>query len=147
MNQAVVWIYVIKIAKYIYLGWSWDPQDRPTFSEIHKWLNTVFSTTSVDEGILSIKDLLLIFFSHIMVIEHVRREVLLTSPHHKFPIPLHPNISMHILFIVLYISPKVLTWRICLTIRRFFYFVRDHFFYSCDLNVWLRGEKLDASHL
>lgn len=31
--------------------WSWDPQDRPTFSEIHKWLNTVFSTTSVDEEV------------------------------------------------------------------------------------------------
>ncbi|XP_068694926.1 tyrosine-protein kinase ABL1-like [Montipora foliosa] len=31
--------------------WSWDPLDRPAFSEIHKWLNTVFSTTSVDEEV------------------------------------------------------------------------------------------------
>ena len=34
----------------LFLGWSWDSQDRPTFSEIHKWLNNVFSTSSVDEG-------------------------------------------------------------------------------------------------
>ena len=33
---------------------------------------------------------------------------------------LHPNISMHILFTVLYTIPKVLTWRICLLIKRFF---------------------------
>ena len=34
--------------------------------------------------------------------------------------PLHPNISMHILHTVLYTCPKVLTGRICLTIKRFF---------------------------
>ena len=33
--------------------------------------------------------------------------------------PLHPNISMHILHTVLYIFPKVLTRRICLTIKSF----------------------------
>ena len=31
--------------------------------------------------------------------------------------PLHPNISMHILHTVLYTNPKVLTRRICLTIK------------------------------
>ncbi|KAL9988309.1 hypothetical protein ACROYT_G002742 [Oculina patagonica] len=31
--------------------WSWDALDRPTFSEIHKWLNSVFSTSSVDEEV------------------------------------------------------------------------------------------------
>ena len=34
--------------------------------------------------------------------------------------PLHPNISMHILHTVLYTFPKVLTRRICLTIKSFF---------------------------
>ena len=34
--------------------------------------------------------------------------------------PLHPNISMHILFAVLYTFPKVLTRRICLAIMSFF---------------------------
>ena len=33
--------------------------------------------------------------------------------------PLHPNISMHILHTVLYTFPKVLTRRICLTIKSF----------------------------
>ena len=33
---------------------------------------------------------------------------------------LHPNISMHILLNVLYKFPKVLTRRICLTIKHFF---------------------------
>ena len=33
--------------------------------------------------------------------------------------PLHPRISMHILHTVLYIFPKVLTGRICLTINNF----------------------------
>lgn len=31
--------------------WSWEPQDRPQFSNIHNWLNNVFSTTSVDEEV------------------------------------------------------------------------------------------------
>ena len=35
------------------------------------------------------------------------------------PNPLHPNISVHILHTVLYTFPKVLTWRICLTIKSF----------------------------
>ena len=34
--------------------------------------------------------------------------------------PLHPNISLHILYTVLYTFPKVLTRRICLTIMRSF---------------------------
>ena len=34
--------------------------------------------------------------------------------------PLHPNISLHILHTVLYTFPKVLTRRICLTIKSFF---------------------------
>ena len=37
--------------------------------------------------------------------------------------PLHPNISMHILHTVLYTFPRVLTWRICLTVKSFFYLV------------------------
>ena len=35
--------------------------------------------------------------------------------------PLHPNISMYIIQTDLYIIPKVLTKRICLTIKSFFY--------------------------
>ena len=35
-------------------------------------------------------------------------------------IPLHPNISKHILHTVLYTFPKVLTRRICLPIKIFF---------------------------
>ena len=34
--------------------------------------------------------------------------------------PLHPNISMHILHTVLYTFPRMLTRRICLTIKNFF---------------------------
>ena len=37
--------------------------------------------------------------------------------------PLHPNISMHILHTVLYMFLKVLTMRICLTIKSLFYLV------------------------
>ena len=37
--------------------------------------------------------------------------------------PLHPNISMHILHTVLYMFLKVLTRRICLTIKSLFYLV------------------------
>ena len=36
-------------------------------------------------------------------------------------IPLHPNISRHILHTVLNTFPKVLTRRICLTIKRFYH--------------------------
>ena len=39
--------------------------------------------------------------------------------------PLHPNISMHILYTVLYTNPKVLTRRICLTIKSFL-IIGDH---------------------
>ena len=38
----------------------------------------------------------------------------------KFCQPLHLDINMHILHTVLYTIPKVLTRRICLTIKSFF---------------------------
>ena len=58
---------------------------------------------------------------------------------HCFPVnPLQPNISMHILHTVLFTSPKVLTRRICLTIKSFFF--GDHSLYSHNLNVWFRGD-------
>ena len=58
---------------------------------------------------------------------------------HCFPVnPLQPNISMHILHTVLYTSPKVLTRRICLRIKSFFF--GDHSLYSHNLNVWFRGD-------
>ena len=34
--------------------------------------------------------------------------------------PLYPNINMHIFYTVIYTFPKVLTRRICLTIKSFF---------------------------
>ena len=43
--------------------------------------------------------------------------------------PLHPDISMHILHTFLYTNPKVLTRRICLTIKSFLT-VGDHLPYS-----------------
>ena len=53
---------------------------------------------------------------------------------HCFPVnPLHPNISMYILHTVLYTSPKVLTRRIYLRIKSFFF--GDHSLYSHNLNV------------
>ena len=61
------------------------------------------------------------------------------SVSHCFPVnPLQPNISMHILHTVLFTSPKVLTRRICLTIKSFFF--GDHSLYSHNLNVWFRGD-------
>ena len=58
---------------------------------------------------------------------------------HCFPVnPLQPNISMHILHTVLFTSLKVLTRRICLTIKSFFF--GDHSLYSHNLNVWFRGD-------
>ena len=53
--------------------------------------------------------------------------------------PLHPNISMHILHTVLYTFLKVLTRRICLTIKASQ--VGDHFLYSHGLNVCFRGDS------
>ena len=63
---------------------------------------------------------------------------------------LHPNISLQILHTVLYTFLKVLSRRICKTIKRFF-LVGDHFLHSSDLNMWFRDwwynkEKLDADH-
>ena len=34
--------------------------------------------------------------------------------------PLHPNISMHILYTVFYTNLMVLTWKICLSINKIF---------------------------
>ena len=48
--------------------------------------------------------------------------------------PLHPNISMHILHTVLYTFPKVLTRRICLTVKSFF-LLGDHLPHSHDLHA------------
>ena len=48
-------------------------------------------------------------------------------------LPLHPNISMHILHAALYTFFKVLIRRICLTIKSFLN--DDHFLYSHDLSV------------
>ena len=48
---------------------------------------------------------------------------------------LHINISMYILLIDLHICPKVLKRRICLISL-----VGDYFLYSCNLNVWFRGD-------
>ena len=50
---------------------------------------------------------------------------------------LNTNISMHILYTVLYTFPKKLTKRICLAVKSFF--IGDHFLYSCDPNVF-RGD-------
>ena len=47
--------------------------------------------------------------------------------------PLQPNISMDILHTVLYTFPKVLTKRICLTIKSFI--SCDNLFYSHELNM------------
>ena len=53
---------------------------------------------------------------------------------HNYEInPLHPNISMHILHIVLYTFPKVLMRRIFLYARASL--VGDHCLYSHDHNV------------
>ena len=63
-------------------------------------------------------------------------------------VPLHPKISMLILCTVFYTFPRVLTRKICLTIKSFF--IWGLFLYSHDLNVWFMGwyckEKLDAGH-
>ena len=45
-----------------------------------------------------------------------------------------------ILFPIQCTFPKVLTRRICLTIKSFFF--NDHFLYSHDLNVWFRGDTV-----
>ena len=50
---------------------------------------------------------------------------------------LHPNITMHILYTIICIFPKVLTKRICLKSSASFI---DHLFHSCDLDVWFNGD-------
>ena len=51
--------------------------------------------------------------------------------------PSQPYIGIHIFHTVLHTFPKVLTGRICWTVKSFL--VGDHFLYSHDLNVWFRG--------
>ena len=62
--------------------------------------------------------------------------------------PLHPRISMHILHTVLYIFPKVLTGRICLTINNFLSWWSFPLFSWpwCVIQGWYCKEKLDAGH-
>ena len=58
--------------------------------------------------------------------------------------PLHPNIIMHILHTVLYTFPKVLTRRICLTIKGFFGWW-SFFLFSwpyCVIQRWHCKEKI-----
>ena len=58
--------------------------------------------------------------------------------------PLHPNIIMHILHTVLYTFPKVLTRRICLTIKGFFG-CWSFFLFSwpyCVIQRWHCEEKI-----
>ena len=59
----------------------------------------------------------------------------------------HPYISMHILQTVLYTFPKVLTRRICLSIKRFFgwWSLSSYFWPKCMIQRW-SCEKLEASH-
>ena len=62
--------------------------------------------------------------------------------------PLQPNITIHILHTVLCTLTKVLTGRICLTIKSFFSWwsfplLSGH---SCVFQWWYCVEKLDASH-
>ena len=51
--------------------------------------------------------------------------------------PLHADISTNNLHTVLFTFPKVVTRRICLTIKNFF--VSDNFLYSHNVNVWFGG--------
>lgn len=32
------------------IGWSWEPVNRPSFETIHCELNTMFSSTNVEDG-------------------------------------------------------------------------------------------------
>ena len=58
--------------------------------------------------------------------------------------PLHLNIIMHILYTVLYTFLKMYRGEFVLQSKASL--VGDHLLFSPDLNVWFRGEKLDASH-
>ena len=62
--------------------------------------------------------------------------------------PLHPNISIQILHTVLCTFTKVLTGRICLTIKSFFSCWSFPLFswHWCVIQWWYCKEKLDASH-
>ena len=69
---------------------------------------------------------------------------------HSLPlnISLHPNISIQILHTILYIFPKVLTRRICVTINSFFSWWSFPLFSwpSSVIQGWYCKEKLHASH-
>ena len=52
--------------------------------------------------------------------------------------PFRVGDRLHILHAFHHTLLKVLTRKICLTIKSFI--VGDHFLYSCDLNVWFRGD-------
>ena len=54
--------------------------------------------------------------------------------------PLNSNISVHLLCTVVYTFPFVLTRRICSTIKASQ--VGDHFFYTCNFNVWFKSDIL-----
>ena len=57
---------------------------------------------------------------------------------------LHPNISLQVFHTVLYTFPMVLIMRICLTKN---FSSLDHFLYSCDLNVWFKGDTVGRNYL
>ena len=52
--------------------------------------------------------------------------------------PLNSKISVHLLCTVVYIFPFILTRRICSTIKASQ--VGNHFFYSCNINVWFKSD-------
>ena len=62
--------------------------------------------------------------------------------------PLIPNISMHILNSTPLTFPRVLTWRIFSTIKRFFCWWSSPLFSwpQCLIQGWYCKEKLDVSH-
>ena len=71
------------------------------------------------------------------------------NPSKKYPlISLHPDISMHILYTVLYTFLSILTRRICLTIKSFIGWWSFPLFSwpQCAIQGWYCKEKLDAGH-
>ena len=62
--------------------------------------------------------------------------------------PLHPNISMHILYTVFYTNLMVLTWKICLSINKIFSWWSFPLFSwpYCVAQGLYRWEKLGTSH-
>ena len=69
----------------------------------------------------------------------------------KFPLnPLPPNNSMHTVYIVLYTFLKLLTRRLCLTVKSFFSWWSFPLFCdsypSCVIQGWYHKEEVDSSH-